>query len=74
MLEAARILGWFSAFLLVVAVGAWAKVLLTPALLRLGDKDGLRTHQTELAAQLLILAFGMSALAATMAIAAWFTT
>jgi len=74
MLEAARILGFFSAFLLVVAVAAWARVFRTPALHRLDDKDGPRTHQTELAAQLLILALGMSALAATFAIAAWFTT
>ena len=74
MLEASHILGFFSAFLLVVAVAAWARVLRTPALQRLDDKDGPRTSQTELAAQLMILALGMSALAAAIAIFGWFAT
>ena len=74
MLEAARILGCFSAFLLVVAVAAWAKVFREPAVQLLVDSDGRSTRQAELAFQLLILALSMSALAATLAIAAWFTT
>ncbi len=74
MFEAARILGCFSAFLLVVAVAAWAKVFREPAVQPVDDSDGPSTRQAELAAQLLILAFSMSALASTIAIAAWFTT
>ena len=74
MLEAAYILGCFSAFLLVVAVAAWAKVFRNPAVQLLVDSGGRSTRQTELAAHLLILALSMSALAAAMAIAALFMT
>ena len=74
MLEAARVLGCFSAFLLVVSVAAWAKVFREPAVELVVDSNGRTTRQAELAAQLLILACSMSALAANFAIAAWFTT
>jgi hypothetical protein len=72
MLEAARILGWLAAALLVAAVAAWVPLLSGPALRRLDGGTEPDVARTELASRALIFAFGLSALAAALAIAGWF--
>jgi hypothetical protein len=70
MLEAGRILGGFSAVLLVAAVAAWLKLFRGP---RLQTLDG-RTPDSvkgEFASQLLLVAVGLSGAAALLAIVGW---
>ena len=70
MLEAGRILGGFSAVLLVAAVAAWLKLFRGP---RLHTLDG-RTPDSvkgEFASQLLLVAVGLSGAAALLAIVGW---
>jgi hypothetical protein len=69
MLEAARILGCFSAVLLVAAVAAWVKLARGPLLQRLDGRIGLNFAQAESASQLLVLALSLSVLAAILALA-----
>ncbi|MFL6729100.1 MAG: hypothetical protein ACJ8D6_03835 [Sphingomicrobium sp.] len=68
MLQAARVVGSFAAVSLMFAVAAWVK----PGGRSLQRLDGRsEPGQTELAARLLVLAFGLSALAAALAIVDW---
>ena len=71
MLEAAPILGIFSAVLLVAAIAAWVRLLQGPALQRLDGRIGPSSGQAQLASQLLMLAAGLSAVAAVLAVAGW---
>ena len=73
MLEAARILGGFSAVLLVAAIVAWTKLLRGPALQRLDGRPD-NSGQAEIASQLLVLAVGLSGIAAILAVVGWFAT
>lgn len=68
MPEAARNIALFSALLMLISLGIWMMWLRGPLLQRL---DGLRASNTRpaaLAIQLLLLAFGLSAVAAVLAI------
>ncbi len=71
MTEAARILGLFSALLLVGSVAIWATMLRGPLLKRLDGRRASNVVPAELASQVLVFAFGMSALAVILAIAGW---
>ena len=71
MREAAQILGLFSAAVLIVAVLTWVRLGRESALLRLDGRSISNSRQAELASQLLVLAFGLSAVAALLAIAGW---
>jgi hypothetical protein len=72
MLEAARILGCLAAALLIAAIAAWVPLLGGPRLRRLDGGTESDVARTELASRALILAFGLSALAAVLAIGGWF--
>jgi hypothetical protein len=74
MLEAARVLGVISAVLLVASIGAWVRLLRGPALQRLDGRVGPNFAQAQLASQLLMLAAGLSAVAAILAVAGWTVT
>ena len=71
MLDAAQVLACLAAVLLAMAVGAWAKLSRGPALRRLDGGSEPLSRQSELPAQLLMSAFGLSALAAALAIVDW---
>lgn len=71
MLEAAQVVGCLAAVLLVMAVAAWAKLGRGPALQRLDGGSEPLSRQSELPGQLLMSAFGLSALAAALAILDW---
>jgi hypothetical protein len=73
MLEAARIIGFFSALLLVASVVIWAKRLRGPLLQRLDGRIASNGHPAQIACRLLVAAVGLSALAALLAIAGWFS-
>jgi len=70
MREAAQILGLFSAAMLIVAVLTWVRLGRDSALLRLDGRSISDSGRAELASQLLVLAFGLSAVAALLAIVA----
>ena len=70
MREAAQILGLFSAAMLIVAVLTWVRLGRDSALLRLDGRSISNSGRAELASQLLVLAFGLSAVAALLAIVA----
>ena len=71
MTEAARTLALLSALALVVSIAIWARMLEGPMLQRLDGSRASNDGPAELAAKVLVLAFGLSAVAAVMAIAAW---
>jgi hypothetical protein len=71
MLEAARILGSFSAVLLIVAVTAWLKLVRGPDLQRLDGQTMSNPKQAEFASRLLVLAAGLSAISALLACVGW---
>jgi hypothetical protein len=71
MLEVARILGFFAAILLVVAVAAWIKLFRGPELQRLDGGAAPKAGNVEIASQLLVLAAVLSAVAAFLAIVGW---
>ena len=71
MLEAAQVLACLAAVLLAMAVGAWAKLGGGPALRRLDGGSEPLSWQSELPLKLLMAAFGLSALAAALAILDW---
>lgn len=73
MLEAARIIGGFSAALLIAAIAAWVKVFRGPKLRRLDGGTAPDVAKGEIASQLLALSVGLSAVAAILAIASWIT-
>ncbi len=74
MLELARILGGFSAVLLVITIAAWLKLLRAPLLQRLDGRLGLNSGPAEIASQLLVMAAGLSAVAAILAVVGWIAT
>lgn len=74
MLEAARILGFFSAALLIASIAAWVKLSRGPTLQRLDGRSGSSPGPSEFASQLLVAAVCSSAVAAILAIMAWFVT
>lgn len=73
MLEAARIIGCFSAILLVTAIAAWVELFRTPALQPI-DGRAAPNGKVEIASQILVLAVGLSVVAALLAVAAWIVT
>ena len=73
MLEAARIIGCFSAVLLVTAIAAWVQLFRSPALQPI-DGSAAPNGKIEIASQLLVLAAGLSGVAALLAVAAWVVT
>jgi hypothetical protein len=71
MLETAQVLACVAAGLLVMAVGAWAKLGRGSALRRLDGGSEPLSGQSGLPLQLLTAAFGLSAVAAALAIVDW---
>jgi len=71
MLDAAQVLACLAAVLLAMAVGAWATLGRGPALRRLDGGSEPLSWQSELPLQLLMAAFGLSGLAAALAIVDW---
>ena len=74
MIEASRILGFAAVTLLALAFAAWWKLWRTPALARLDGLKGSKLAEGEVASGLLVLAAGLSAVAALVAIGGWFAT
>jgi hypothetical protein len=70
MLEVARVVGFFAAILLLLAVAAWIKLLRGPELQRL-DGGAAKAGNAETASQLLVLSAALSAVAAALAVAGW---
>ncbi len=73
MHDVAQAIGWLSAVVLIVAVGAWLKLLFQPALQRLDGRRPANGGKLEAASQLIVLAVGLSSVAAVLAIAGLFT-
>jgi hypothetical protein len=74
MLEAARILASVGVILLVAAVTAWANPLGRTQLRRPNGSTVANRANHQIAALLLLSAFGLSAAGAALAIAGWFAT
>jgi hypothetical protein len=72
MLEAGQIIGCFSALLLVMAVAAWAKLLLRPVARPLNGIEAPNVGNVEIASRLIASAVGLSAVAAFIAVAGLF--
>ena len=68
MLETSALLGWLSAALLFAAVAAWLKLGRGPVLQRLNGRGPLEKDQVENASRLLVIAVGLSAVAAILAV------
>jgi hypothetical protein len=68
MPEGARIIALFSALLLICSVGIWTALLRGPLLQRLDGGRASNGVPAEFAMQALVLAFGLSAVAAVLAI------
>lgn len=68
MLETSALVGWLSAALLFAAVAAWLKLGRGPVLQRLNGRRPLEKDQVEKASRLLVLAVGVSAVAAILAV------
>lgn len=62
------ILGWISAAMLFAAAAAWAKLGRGPILRTLNSRAKLKTQQVENASRLLVVAVGVGALVAVIAI------
>lgn len=71
MTEAARILALFAALVMTASFAIWAKWLRGPLLQRLDGRRASNAQPAALALQLLMLGFGMSAIAAILAVAGW---
>jgi hypothetical protein len=71
MLETSDMLGWFAAALLFAAVAAWLKLGRGPLLQRLNGRTAVKADQVESASRLLVIALGVSAVAAIVAVAGW---
>jgi hypothetical protein len=71
MPEVARTLAFLSALLIVLAFAIWAKWLRGPLLQRLDGTRASNNRPAQLAIQLLMLALGVSAVAAVLAIVGW---
>jgi hypothetical protein len=74
VLEAARIIGCFSAFLLVAAIAVGVKLFRSRLVQGLAGRRGLNSGQAELGSQLVVLAGSLSAIAAVLAVAGWIVT
>lgn len=74
MLDAAQVLGFFAAALLIIAIVAWAKLLHRPRLQRLDDRGAPGDNDVEIASQLLVVALCVSAVAALLAVLGMFAT
>jgi hypothetical protein len=68
MLETSGLLGWLSAALLFAAGAAWLKLGRGPILQRLNGRRPVETGQVENASRLLMVAVGLSAVAAVLAL------
>lgn len=71
MPEAARILAVFSALLLLASVLIWTQRLRGPLLQRLDGRRASNDRPADLAVKALVLALGLSAVAAILAVAGW---
>lgn len=71
MVEAGNVLGVLSAVLLLMAVGAWVKLIRGPLMQRTDGRVAMDSAQVELASHLLLWAAGLSCAAAFLAIAGW---
>jgi hypothetical protein len=71
MPELAQIIALFAALLLVACLFIWANVLRGPLLQRLDGGRASNAGPAELASQVLVLAFGLSAVSAVLAIGGW---
>jgi hypothetical protein len=71
MLEVSRVLGFFAAVLLVMAVASWIKLFRGPELQRLDRSPAPKAGNVEAASQLLVLTAVLSAVAAFLAIVGW---
>jgi len=71
MLEVAQALASLSAFLIVIFFAVWANWLRGPLLQRLDGQRASNTAPAALAIKLLMAAFGVSVVAAALAICAW---
>ena len=72
MHDAAQVLGFFAAALLVIAVVTWAKLLHRPRVQRLDDRRAPGDDGIETASQLLVVALCVSAAAALLAVLGMF--
>jgi hypothetical protein len=72
VIDASRILGFFSVVLLAVAIASWLKLWRRPGLARLDSARAPILAEGEFASRLLVLAASLSAVAALLAIAGWF--
>jgi hypothetical protein len=72
MLEAARIMASISVLLLIGALVAWMNLLGRPQFRRLNGSAAANVGNPQIAALLLLVAVGLSAVAAILAIAGWF--
>lgn len=72
MLETSYIIAGLSAAVLTVAVVAWVKLFNGPALQRMDGGREPDPAKAELASQMLIVAVGLSAIAAILAVIRWF--
>ena len=71
MFEVARLLGIVAAVSLIASVGVWAGILRGPLFERLDGWRKSNRAPAELAIQALVLALGLSALAAVLALVGW---
>jgi uncharacterized membrane protein len=71
MLELGQTLGFFSAVLLIVACAAWVNLSRGSRLQPIDGPPEANRAPTEFASRLLALAFGLSAVAAVLAVVGW---
>ena len=71
MFEVARALAFLSALLIVISLAIWAMGLRGPLLQRLDGRRASNAAPAALAIKLLTAAFGLSAIAALLAIVGW---
>ena len=71
MIEIARLLGGVSALLLVAALATWLNLFHGPILRPISGRARLSDAQTQRGSQLLVIATGVSAVAAVLAVAGW---
>ena len=72
MHDAAQVLGFFAAVLLIIAVTAWVKLLRRPRFQRLDGRTGPAGDGIETASQLLVVVLCVSGVAALLAVAGMF--
>ena len=68
MLEIGQILGLFAAVVLGIAIVAWAKLAWSHAPHPIQSRSGANPSTAEFASQIMLLAFGLSAVAAIFAV------